>query len=366
MTQQTYRGLPCCSCQAEWLTAFEQELADLDMPQLKIVQLIGDAPASAGRHHGGGNIDWWNIDIATARLARENGGLAMLRDGSRDSFDNNKHSHVYLPGCPHMSEGAERDLSEVLAGGDGLVGSVPDDPRLAGAWTKGDTWRKGANRMKRRQRKRQALISVGTWNTLDGKADESTFGKDVVLFTEAIPAEVRRELSATHMVYVCHDQRDLIVAVHRRLKPRLRNHEYRKAHGGIVLVTPKRGTWKLELELLAIDALLDVIIDHRINAAFPPFIRGERIIRSRFWKKHTGITKDMIRESKARAANDERAILYGGDPNTPKTVTAVGNVLAHEEGTGKDRLASNRKIQNFEVGPKSGSDHHNISGYIQL
>lgn len=365
MTQLMYAGMPACPCQVQWLTAFARELADLKMPALQIAQLIGDAPASQGRHLGGGNIDWWTVDVATARLARSNGGLAMIRDGSRDSFDGNKHTHVYLPGCPHMSDGAQRDMAEVLRGGDGLVGDVADDPRLRGAWIPGDTWHKGVRRMNRRAKERERLVSFGTWNTLDGEADESTFKKDVIIFTEAIPAEVRRELSKTHMIYVCADQKDLVLAVHRRLKPRLRYQEYRKANRGIPKVTPKRGSWRTRIELLAIDRWIDGVWDHRINAAFPPFIRGEKLIRSRFWKKHTSITKDMLRAAK-KAANEFTTVLYGGDPNTPVGVTAVGNVLAHEEGTGKDRLASNRKIQGFTVGPKNGSDHHRISGYIQL
>lgn len=143
----TYGGRPCCPCQMRWLTLFEQVLARTGLPPLRIAQLIGDAPASAGRHLGGGNIDWWNLDVATARLSRQFGGLAMLRDGTRDSFGSNKHTHVYLVGCPHMSAGALSDMKEVLAGGDGLVGSVPDDPRLHDAWRKGDTWVQGAERM---------------------------------------------------------------------------------------------------------------------------------------------------------------------------------------------------------------------------
>lgn len=160
MPTLTYRGLPCCYCQAQWLTAFERELAAQNMPPLQIAQLIGNAPASAGRHLGGGSIDWWTVDVATARLARELGGLAMIRDGSRDSFDNNQHTHVYLPGCLHMSDGARRDMAEVLRGGDGLIGDVPDDPRLAGAWTKGDTWTKGLARMNARELRRRRIVKI--------------------------------------------------------------------------------------------------------------------------------------------------------------------------------------------------------------
>lgn len=160
MAQLTYAGKPCCTCQATWLTAFERELAAEALPPLTIAQLIGNAPASAGRHLGGGSIDWWTVDVATARLARSLGGLAMIRDGSRDSFDDNQHTHTYLPGCPHMSDGAKRDLAEVLRGGDGLIGDVPDDPRLADAWTRGDTWQQGVARMNARALRRRRIAKI--------------------------------------------------------------------------------------------------------------------------------------------------------------------------------------------------------------
>ena len=131
---------------------FRSLLALLGLPPLRIAQLIGNAPASQGRHLGGGNIDWWSIDVDLARLAREYGGLAMIRDGSRDTFGNNQHTHVYLVGCPHMSPGALSDMAEVLRGGDGLVGDVPDDPRLAGAYVPGRTWSEGVVLMQARLR----------------------------------------------------------------------------------------------------------------------------------------------------------------------------------------------------------------------
>lgn len=144
----SYDGKPACTCQVLWLTTFSKLLALLKMPPLSIAQLIGNAPASKGRHLGGGNIDWWSVNVELARLARQYGGLAMIRDGSRDSFDNNQHTHVYLVGCPHMSAGAKSDMAEVLRGGDGLVGDVPDDPRLAGAYVPGRTWEQGVALMK--------------------------------------------------------------------------------------------------------------------------------------------------------------------------------------------------------------------------
>jgi hypothetical protein len=354
----TYKGMPACECQVKWLTAFERELADLKMPKLEIAQLIGNAPASAGRHLGGGNIDWWTTDVKTARLSRENGGLAMIRDGSRDSFDNNQHTHTYLPGCPHMSDGAKRDMAEVLRGGDGLIGDVPDDPRLKGAWKQGDAWQKGVARMTARQMKRKRLITFGTHNTLDGAGRETPFA-DVIIFTEAMGRQVRAGLERTHRVWVCKQQKDLVLAVHQRLNPRMVGQEYRKVHGGRVLVTPKRGSWRTDLDLLEVP--VSGVWDHRINAAWPPFIRGEEDFRPRMWKKHDGVTNAMIRDAKHWA----HVVLAGGDPNTPKRVDAYDS-LRYEVGEGKDRLASNRELTDVQELSKAGSDHHRLRASVQL
>jgi hypothetical protein len=359
MTQQTYRGLPCCSCQAEWLPVFEQELRERDLIKdtLHLAQLIGGAEKSKGVHLGGGCADWWETDVRIAQVAREMGAPATWpRTGVK--WIGNEHTHSGLRGCPHMTDAARQQVIEVDKGGDGLLGDVAD-PLVLRPFHNDRNWRQGIAWAKRQQLRRAKLITFGTHNTLDGKADESGFA-DVIIFTEAIPAEIRRELEKTHKVWACQDQKDLVLAVHKRLEPKMVDQEYHKAHGGIVLVTPKRGTWKTELELLGVP--VDGIWEHRINAAFPPFIRGERLIRPRFWKKHTRITKDMIRESK----NRKRVILAGGDPNTPKHVTAYGNTLAFECGDGKDRIASNRRITEFQVLSRDDSDHHKLRGTVQL
>lgn len=355
----TYRGRPCCACQAAWLPVFEKELVDLGLikKELTIAQLIGGAAASAGVHTDGGMADWWETDVEIAKVARQMGAPATwLR--TTGSFANNRHTHSGLRGCPHMNASARAQITEVDAGGDGLLGDAPDDPRLK-AFVNKRTWREGVAWATERQLHRQRLITIGTHNTLDGKADESGFA-DYILFTEAIPAQVRAALRKTHQIWVCSDQKDLVLAVHRRLKPKLLDQDYKKAHGGIPLVTPKRGTWRVDLELLGVE--VRGVFDHRINAAFPPFVRGEKILRPRFWKKHTEITKTMIRNAKGRNI----VVVYMGDPNTPKHIAAVGNVLQYEEGTGKDRIASNRKIHKFEELSKAGSDHHRLRGTVQL
>lgn len=173
----TYGGRPCCECQLRWLTLFEKIVKLAKLPRIDVAQLIGNAPASNGRHLGGGNIDWWSINVATARLARSFGCLAYLRDGTRDGFDDNKHTHGYLVGCPHMSDGAKSDLKEALAGGDGLVGNVPDDPRLAGAYVPGTTWEKGVAAMEaileREEKIRLAEKRVKKWTRWKRKANRN-------------------------------------------------------------------------------------------------------------------------------------------------------------------------------------------------
>jgi hypothetical protein len=359
MTQLTIRNKPACECQYQWFPVFEQELRELGLieKELTLAQLIGGAKASAGTHTGGGVADWWETDVEIAKVAREMGAPATW-PRTTGSFATNKHTHSVLRGCPHLAPAAVKQIVEVDAGGDGLVGSVADAAVLRKSLNT-RTWKQGVTWAKKRQLQRARRVSIGTHNTLDGQGKEIGFA-DIILFTEAIPKQVRAGLEKTHRVWVCRDQKDLAIAVHRRLKPRVVGQAYKLANLGIPLVTPKRGTWRLTLDLLGVT--ISIIADHRINAAFPPFIRGEQVIRQRFWKRHTAITKRMIRWAKERG----HAIVYGGDPNTPRHITAVGNTLNWEAGEGKDRLASNRPIEDFEQLAKAGSDHHRIRAYIQL
>ena len=54
------RNWPVCTCQKEWLTAYQNEALRRKYIKrgLDLFQTIGNAPASAGYHaKGGGNID---------------------------------------------------------------------------------------------------------------------------------------------------------------------------------------------------------------------------------------------------------------------------------------------------------------------
>lgn len=164
MTTLTYRGLPCCSCQAEWFPAFEEELREQGIITgvLTLAQLIGDAEDSAKVHTGGGCADWWETDIRISQVARSMGAPATWpRTGARDSFDDNRHTHSGLRGCPHMAPGALAQIREVDRGGDGLLGDVPDHPDLRNfvnrrSWKQGIQWHREQQVRRRRIAKLKA------------------------------------------------------------------------------------------------------------------------------------------------------------------------------------------------------------------
>ena len=196
---------------------------------------------------------------------------------------------------------------------------------------------------------------VGTHNTLDGAAVASPFA-DVLLFTEAIPRKVRIELADTHDVYVCRYQKDLCIAIRKTLgQEKVRSH-YRLVHPGIAKVTPHRGTFWLTLLLEGKPTA--VLVEHRINAAFPPFKRGERFYRPRMWRLHTKISLRIIDRQKRKG----RRVLAGGDVNTPHGV--VGYPGLHEVGDHFDRLASTRPLAEVERLSRGGSDHHRLRATV--
>ena len=189
---------------------------------------------------------------------------------------------------------------------------------------------------------------LATHNLLDGRAPATDFG-DVLLFTEAIPRKVRVELRDSHDVYVCRFQSDLIIAIRKTLaQENVRTH-YRLVHPGIAKVTPHRGTFWLTLTLEGKPAA--VLVEHRINAAFPPFKRGERWYRPRMWRLHTRATMRIIERQKRKG----RRVLAGGDVNTPHGVKGYPGL--HEVGDHFDRLASTTRLRSPEVMSRMGSDH---------
>lgn len=201
------------------------------------------------------------------------------------------------------------------------------------------------------------MTTLGTFNTLDGKGTVTDFA-DLILITEGIPKKVRHELRETHDVYVCRFQRDLAIAVRKTLaQERVRKH-YRLVHPGIAKVTPHRGTFWLTLRLEGKPTT--ILVEHRINAAFPPFRRGERFYRPKMWSLHTKITLRIIR----RRIRKGDEVHGGGDVNAIRGIKAYRGVL-HEVGTGFDRLASTKRLTDVEVLPKNGSDHHPLRARLK-
>jgi hypothetical protein len=134
----TFRGLPACDCLAEWLPVFEALIGR----ELRWFQLIGNAPASAGFHEGGGSADSELLTDDELRTARNMGGAAFNR-----LWTGNFHCHIRLNGCPHNSI-AQPQVDDLNAGRDGTGplwdnAGVPDNgPRDGIQWPL-RTWREG-------------------------------------------------------------------------------------------------------------------------------------------------------------------------------------------------------------------------------
>lgn len=199
------------------------------------------------------------------------------------------------------------------------------------------------------------MLTIGTHNLRDRTGHPTPFA-DVILFTEAIHSEVRDELATTHDVYVCWQQRDLIIAISKRLKQERVKRHYRLVHPGVAKVTPHRGTFWLSLILNGHPTA--IVVEHRINAAFPPFKRGERWFRPRMWRRHTRVTLRII----ARHRRKHRIVLAGGDTNTPRGVKGYPGL--HEVGDHFDRLASSRQLRDLKVMSRMGSDHPRLRANV--
>lgn len=133
-----FRGLPCCDCLAEWLPVFEAAIGR----SLRWFQLIGDAPASAGFHKGGGSADSELLSDDELRIARNMGGASWNR-----LWTGNYHAHTRLNGCPHNSI-AQPQVDDLNAGRDGTgplwdnAGVADNGPRDGVQWPL-RTWREG-------------------------------------------------------------------------------------------------------------------------------------------------------------------------------------------------------------------------------
>lgn len=200
------------------------------------------------------------------------------------------------------------------------------------------------------------MPTLGTFNTLDGKGRLTDFA-DIILITEGVPRKARHELKATHRVYVCGFQRDLIIAIRRTLDFKRVVKHYRLVHPGLAKVTPHRGTFWLTLILDGRPTT--ILVEHRINAAFPPFKRGEPFFRPRMWRLHRWATLRVVRRAKRKG----RDVYAGGDPNAIRGIKAYRGEL-HEVGDHFDRLASTRQLRDLKVMSRMGSDHPRLRAHV--
>lgn len=198
-------------------------------------------------------------------------------------------------------------------------------------------------------------MKFGTHNLHDTTGKATPFA-DVIIFTEAIPALVKEQLPPDYRVVVCRSQKDLIIAYRKNsgFKRALRRPRYHKIVDGVAKVTPNRGTFWVYGKLNGKKCV--VIAEHRINAAFPPYIRGEDRFRKAMWIKHTAFTTRLIDRLKAAG----KIVLAGGDLNTPRGVKGYTGSLT-EVGDHFDRLGVHGvKARSPKVLSKEGSDHNRL------
>lgn len=143
-----YRGFPCCSCLLEWIPVYERAATARGIvpgPTVKILQLTGANPDSAGTHSDGGAFDFGFYSGDQARdlvwLGRQMGADATWYR----AWDGNHHVHGVLRGCPHNGP-ARYQIDAVDDGYDGLgyMGREgPDDgprPLTYRSWEQGIKW----------------------------------------------------------------------------------------------------------------------------------------------------------------------------------------------------------------------------------
>ena len=139
----TFRGFPACTCLAEWLPVFEATIGRSP----RWFQLIGDAPASADFHKGGGSADSEPLSDDELRIARNMGAAAWNRWWRDSDGDPNYHAHLRLNGCSHNTV-AQPQVADLNAGRDGTgplydnAGAPDDGPRDGVHWPL-RTWREG-------------------------------------------------------------------------------------------------------------------------------------------------------------------------------------------------------------------------------
>ena len=196
-------------------------------------------------------------------------------------------------------------------------------------------------------------LTIGTHNLLDGKAPATPFA-DIIFFTEVLNAP-GPSIGTGYKTYITGKQRDLAISVHESLGWNL-TPRYSKALFGAKKVSPHRGTLLLTDDV----AKVALIVEHRINAAFPPYKRGEALFRRLAWWSHTRLTLKIIRRLKKKGYT----IYAGGDLNTPVGVSGYKGVL-NEVGRKYDRLGSTRELTDAKRLSRLGSDHFRLRATVK-
>lgn len=190
----TFRGKPACSCQVEWIPAYEAEAQRRGIlapgQTLTIYQLIGGAPQSGGTHTDGGAGDF--LDLPGEEdlwLMRQMGADASwLRPKNWDGKGGIKHVHSVLRGCPHNGPARyqyDSPTQGVDHGRDGLShggrGAPDDGPRPLSyrTWREGIAWAEEQgdempNYLKWEQADRDALAADVAKAVLEAKPEGST------------------------------------------------------------------------------------------------------------------------------------------------------------------------------------------------
>lgn len=220
-------------------------------------------------------------------------------------------------------------------------------------------------------------FDLGAHNLHDD-AGIPTFFAHVVLFTEAIAptilAKARQKVAhakarlAGYAVITCHEQRDLVIAYRRRMF-KIVGRSYTQYVKGWAKVSPNRGTFVVFLRHRETGVVVPALVEHRINAAFPPYVRSEGApketeFRKDMWRKHTDGT---LGTAAALEKQGYQLLVAGGDDNVPTNVHAYAGQL-NEVGPGKihfDRLACSQRIDHFEVLSVENSDHHRVRAHVR-
>lgn len=204
-------------------------------------------------------------------------------------------------------------------------------------------------------------ISIGTHNLHD-EAGIPTFFASVVFFTESDPGAIREALPPGWAMEVCPKQRSLVIAWNKaKFRRRLiRPTGYARLVDGRAEVTPDRGTF-IVYGRLHNGRKAALVVNHRINAAFPPYVRGEADFRREAWMKHAAHDMHVAKLLQDRGY----VVLAGGDLNTPHGISGWKGVL-QETGAGYDRLAASVPLSHTERLSPMGSDHARLRAVAQL